>query len=473
MPWDARRRRRGPTEARPFRRCARSLACAPRPVALAADVPPRPQEQQTWHEAPRPGRAARLGDPGRRRRDPPRPRPVRRGPRHHLRLRRQPVRADPPRQPARVPDRALRGRGDPAPRRSPYATCTAGTTTTGSARCRPASTRPGREHIGRPLSAVPDPWELPHVLGRALQGTAAGLARRARRGDGGGLADRAVPRRHLPRADPHRRAPPRPDRGRDGALPHQGGRPRLPRARRRPRRWPTPSPTTTSPGSPGSARPTTSPGSRTSPTAATAAATPTIITAYDDDTTDLSYTCTVCAYDGVTNLATDNEGKLVWKVDWPMRWAFEGVDFEPGGVDHASPGLVVHRRQGAGEAIYDGRAPSFVGYSFVGAGGQVKMSSSRGGVPTAADALKILEAPILRWLYVRRAAQAGVQRRLRRRGRAAVRRVGRARQQGRRPREARRAGAGVRAGLVDRGGRHPADARRSSCRSGCCRRSPT
>ena len=30
------------------------------------------------------------------------------------------------------------------------------------------------------------------------------------------------------------------------------------------------------------------------------------------------------------------------------------------------------------------------------------MSSSRGGVPTAADALKILEAPILRWLYVRR-----------------------------------------------------------------------
>ncbi len=64
----------------------------------------------------------------------------------------------------------------------------------------------------------------------------------------------------------------------------------------------------------------------------------TIITSYDDDTTDLSYTCTACSYDGVTNLTTDNEGKLVWKVDWPMRWAFEGVDFEPGGVDHASPG---------------------------------------------------------------------------------------------------------------------------------------
>jgi lysyl-tRNA synthetase class 1 len=31
-----------------------------------------------------------------------------------------------------------------------------------------------------------------------------------------------------------------------------------------------------------------------------------------------------------------------------------------------------------------------------------KMSSSKGGVPTAADALQVLEAPILRWLYVRR-----------------------------------------------------------------------
>jgi lysyl-tRNA synthetase class 1 len=128
----------------------------------------------------------------------------------------------------------------------------------------------------------------------------------------------------------------------------------------------------------------------------------TIITAYDDDTTDLAYTCTACSYDGVTNLTTDSEGKLVWKVDWPMRWSVEGVDFEPGGVDHATPGSSYTVGKELVKRIYGGRAPSFVGYSFVGAGGQVKMSSSRGGVPTAADALKILEAPILRWLYVRR-----------------------------------------------------------------------
>ncbi len=91
----------------------------------------------------------------------------------------------------------------------------------------------------------------------------------------------------------------------------------------------------------------------------------------------------------------------MWKVDWPMRWAFERVDFEPGGVDHATPGssYTVGKELAS---IYDWRAPSFVGYSFVGVAGMAKMSSSKGGVPTATEALRVLEAPMLRWLYVRR-----------------------------------------------------------------------
>lgn len=128
----------------------------------------------------------------------------------------------------------------------------------------------------------------------------------------------------------------------------------------------------------------------------------TTVTAYDDETTDLSYTCQACAFSGTTNLATQDEGKLAWKVDWPMRWAFEGVNFEPGGVDHASPGSSYTVGKELVKEIYGGRAPSFVGYSFVGVAGMAKMSSSKGGVPTATDALRVLEAPILRWLYTRR-----------------------------------------------------------------------
>ena len=58
---------------------------------------------------------------------------------------------------------------------------------------------------------------------------------------------------------------------------------------------------------------------------------------YDDESTDLAYTCTY-GHAHTTNLATQNEGKLAWKVDWPMRWAFEHVDFEPAGMDDATPG---------------------------------------------------------------------------------------------------------------------------------------
>jgi lysyl-tRNA synthetase class 1 len=126
------------------------------------------------------------------------------------------------------------------------------------------------------------------------------------------------------------------------------------------------------------------------------------LTSYDDDTTDLAYTCDVCGDSHVTNVATQDEGKLVWKVDWPMRWTHEGVHFEPGGVDHASPGSSYTVGKEIVGPIFGGTAPSFVGYSFVGVAGMPKMSSSKGGVPTAEEALRILEAPILRWLYVRR-----------------------------------------------------------------------
>lgn len=126
------------------------------------------------------------------------------------------------------------------------------------------------------------------------------------------------------------------------------------------------------------------------------------LTSYDDATTDLAYTCDVCGDSYVTNVATQDEGKLVWKVDWPMRWTFEGVHFEPGGVDHASPGSSYTVGKEIVGPIFGGTAPSFVGYSFVGVAGMPKMSSSKGGVPTAAEALRILEAPILRWLYARR-----------------------------------------------------------------------
>jgi lysyl-tRNA synthetase class 1 len=127
----------------------------------------------------------------------------------------------------------------------------------------------------------------------------------------------------------------------------------------------------------------------------------TTATSFSDDSLELAYVCTFCGYHGRTNLETEDSGKLVWKVDWPMRWAYEQVDFEPGGADHATPGSSYT----VGKEIvklFGYRAPSFLEYGFVGFDGLQKMSSSAGAVPTASDALEILEPSIVRWLYVRR-----------------------------------------------------------------------
>jgi lysyl-tRNA synthetase, class I len=116
----------------------------------------------------------------------------------------------------------------------------------------------------------------------------------------------------------------------------------------------------------------------------------------------ISYTCRVCGHDGRFDVDTDTDGKLVWKVDWPMRWAFEHVDFEPAGMDHATPGSSFTVGHELVERVFGMPRPAWFGYAFVGFAGVQKMSSSAGGAPTAADALRILEAPVLRWLYVRR-----------------------------------------------------------------------
>ncbi|MFI7317632.1 lysine--tRNA ligase [Streptomyces venezuelae] len=128
----------------------------------------------------------------------------------------------------------------------------------------------------------------------------------------------------------------------------------------------------------------------------------TTVVSYDDETTELVYTCTACGFGETVLLSEFNRGKLVWKVDWPMRWAYEGVVFEPSGVDHSSPGSSFVVGGQIVRQIFDGVQPIGPMYAFVGISGMAKMSSSKGGVPTPADALKIMEAPLLRWLYARR-----------------------------------------------------------------------
>ena len=96
-------------------------------------------------------------------------------------------------------------------------------------------------------------------------------------------------------------------------------------------------------------------------------------------------------------------GKLVWKVDWPMRWVHERVDFEPAGEDHHAPTSGIASGGVLIREIFNETPPLSFPYSFVGmSGGSSKMSSSAGGAAIPATALDVLEPAIVRWLYARR-----------------------------------------------------------------------
>ena len=127
----------------------------------------------------------------------------------------------------------------------------------------------------------------------------------------------------------------------------------------------------------------------------------TAIKGYDDETHIAHYTCK-CGYQSDFDFNTDFNCKLAWKVDWAMRWGYEGVDFEPGGQDHASPAGSYQTSRVIAKEIFDIEAPLFQGYSFIGLKGATgKMSGSSGLNLTPKTLLKIYEPEVILWLYSR------------------------------------------------------------------------
>jgi lysyl-tRNA synthetase class 1 len=128
----------------------------------------------------------------------------------------------------------------------------------------------------------------------------------------------------------------------------------------------------------------------------------TVVLGYEASAARVDYRCSFCGNEGADALRGHCNGKLAWKIDWPMRWAHDSVTFESGGVDHSSPGSSYTVGSQIVREVFSAEPPVYLGYSFVGTRGAAKMSSSTGGTPVPMDALAVLEAPILRWLYARR-----------------------------------------------------------------------
>ncbi len=125
----------------------------------------------------------------------------------------------------------------------------------------------------------------------------------------------------------------------------------------------------------------------------------TTITSLSEDCTEADYVCR-CGHTGHINFLTNFNCKLGWKVDWPMRWRHEGVDFEPGGKDHAAPTGSYSNAKVISKEIFGYEPPVFQGYEFIGIKGLAgRMSSSSGLNLTPDTMLKLYEPEIILWLY--------------------------------------------------------------------------
>jgi len=114
----------------------------------------------------------------------------------------------------------------------------------------------------------------------------------------------------------------------------------------------------------------------------------------------ISYRCE-CGNVESVDISKENVGKLDWKVDWPMRWKYEDVSFEPGGEDHATIGGSYDVSKEIAKKIYGTQPPFFQGYGFIGIEGASKMSSSKGMGISPQDLLEIYEPELLRWLFTK------------------------------------------------------------------------
>ena len=123
------------------------------------------------------------------------------------------------------------------------------------------------------------------------------------------------------------------------------------------------------------------------------------IVSLSDDCLSAEYECK-CGHKAHFDFNKDHDCKLAWKIDWPMRWMYEQVDFEPGGKDHASPNGSYQTSKVISEKIFNYPAPIFQGYEFIGIRGCTgKMSGSSGLNLTPATLLKIYQPEIILWLY--------------------------------------------------------------------------
>ena len=84
-----------------------------------------------------------------------------------------------------------------------------------------------------------------------------------------------------------------------------------------------------------------------------------------DSQWSIKYSCSSCGNSESVDLRETSCAKLPWRIDWPMRWAYEKVDFEPAGKDHHSEGGSFDTAEKISKQVFGHEPPVTFQYDFL------------------------------------------------------------------------------------------------------------
>jgi lysyl-tRNA synthetase, class I len=116
----------------------------------------------------------------------------------------------------------------------------------------------------------------------------------------------------------------------------------------------------------------------------------------------VTYKCE-CGHEDTIDFRKKGLVTLRWRVDWPMRWHHNKIDFETAGKDHFAAGGSVDTGLKIQKEIYGTQPPAGVStkdfYEWIGIKGRGQFASSAGNVVTITEMLEVYEPEIVRYLF--------------------------------------------------------------------------
>lgn len=116
------------------------------------------------------------------------------------------------------------------------------------------------------------------------------------------------------------------------------------------------------------------------------------------DEYNITYECE-CGFSETFDLREKGIVSIRWRVDWPLRWFFEGVDFEPGGIDHSVHGGSFTTAKEISKEVFEFEPPIYQFYEWISIKGGEVFSSSTGNAMTLDEVTNIYEPDVLRYLF--------------------------------------------------------------------------